>query len=157
MRYWSFLIKVILFVGTALVVLANSGQVAAEEPILQIETGTHNAIVGDAAVDAAGHVVVTVSDDKTARLWSLPDLHSLGVIRPDIAAGPDGSLYSVAMSSDGHWVAVGGYRSEVLLFDTETKDIFRRWQDLPSSVLSLAFSADGKQLAAGFGKQGIRV
>ena len=41
------------------------------EPILRFETGDHTARINDLAIDPAGRVVVTVSDDKTARVWSL--------------------------------------------------------------------------------------
>jgi WD40 repeat protein len=132
--------------------LAQQGQ-----PILRIETGTHSAGVGDAAVDAAGRIMVTVSDDKTARIWSLPDLRQLFVIRPDIGSGQAGVLYTAAISPDGRLVAIGGFRPEVLLFDVASKELVQRWPDVPNSVLSLAFSADGNRLAAGLAKGGLRV
>ncbi len=127
------------------------------QPVLRIETGTHSAGVGDAAVDAAGRIMVTVSDDKTARIWSLPDLRQLFVIRPDIGSGQGGVLYTAAISPDGRLVAIGGFRPEVLLFDVASKELVQRWSDVPNSVLSLAFSADGNRLAAGLAKGGLRV
>jgi hypothetical protein len=43
------------------------------EPILRLETGIHTALIRRIGVDAAGRMLLTASDDKTARLWSLQD------------------------------------------------------------------------------------
>ena len=132
---------------------------AAEEakPLLRIETVRHISRMNDAAVDRAGHLLLTVGADTTARMWSLPDLRPLGVLRPPIGPRAEGALYAVAMSPDGAIAAVGGFRAEVLLFDLRSRNIVHRWPDLPDSVLSLAFSPDGTRLAIGLGAQGVRV
>jgi WD40 repeat protein len=155
-RYWS---------GWALILaLALGGPAAGQpaEPILRIETGGHVAAVGDAATDAAGRLLVTVSSDKTARIWSLPDLRPIGVIRPRIAENEVGQLNAVAVSPDGRLAAVGGWlgqqaRDGVLLVDIETRQVVRQLSGLPDTVAALAFSSDGRRLAAGFGTSGIRL
>jgi len=43
------------------------------EPILRIDTGMHTAIIKKMDVDAAERYLVTGSDDKTVRVWSLSD------------------------------------------------------------------------------------
>jgi WD40 repeat protein len=119
--------------------------------------------MGAAAADAAGHVLVTASDDKTARIWSLPDLRPLGVLRPPIGPGWDGQLYAAAVSPDGQFAAVGGWigpsnDTPVLLFDLRAKQIVRRFTGFPNTVQALAFSPDGARLAVGlYGAKGIRV
>jgi hypothetical protein len=127
------------------------------KPLLRIETARHNSRMNDGAIDRAGHLLLTVGDDKTARMWSLPDLRPLGVLRPAIGPKAEGALYAVSISPDGAIAAVGGYRAEVLLFDLRSRDILHRWADLPDSVLSLAFSPDGSRLAVGLGAQGVRI
>ena len=56
-------------------ILVNSAAMAqlSEQPMLVVDPGMHTAPIRAAAVDAAGRLAVTGSDDKTVRLWSLTD------------------------------------------------------------------------------------
>jgi len=81
---------------------------------LRIEPGMHTAMIGRIGVDAAGTLIVTGSDDKTARLWALPEggrgsAELLRALRVPIGEGNDGKVYAVALSPDGKWVAAGGW------------------------------------------------
>ena len=136
----------------------------AESPFLRIETGGHGARLADAAIDPTGQWLLTVSDDKTARLWSLPELRPLAVLRPPIGPGNEGKLYAVSVSADGQTAAVGGFTGQgrssdvsIYVFDLASRAIIRRLSGLSSAVNSLAFARDGR-LAAGLGaRDGIRV
>ena len=59
--------------------------------------------------DRENRYAVTASDDKTARVWSLPDGRLLGVLRVPIGDGNMGKLFAVAMTPDGNTVALGGW------------------------------------------------
>ena len=134
-------------------------------PILRIEAGMHTARIYRIATDAAGRIVLTVSDDKTARLWELPSGRLLRVLRPPVGAGSVGKLYAGALSPDGKVAALGGDISNesgntesVHLFDTSTGRLMKRLSEIPNAIADLAFSPSGNRLAAGLiGKSGVRV
>jgi WD40 repeat protein len=135
------------------------------EPILRLGTGMQTATIRRISVDAAGRLLLTVSDDKTAYLWSLSDGHRVRVLRPPIGTGAEGKLYAGALSPDGRIAAVGGWTgwdwdasASVYLFDTSSGRLLRRLSGLPGAIDSLAVSPDGQFLGAGLsGNNGIRV
>src|SRR5438128_903912 len=123
----------------------------------------HTASIRRIGVDAANHYLVTTSDDKTARVWELATGRLLRVLRPPIGEGNEGKLYAVAISPDGHTVAVGGWTKaetgahNIYLFDRESGRLVRRIAGLPSDIKHLVYSPDGRWLAATLGQNGIRV
>jgi WD40 repeat protein len=133
------------------------------EPILRIEAGRHVAKIRSIDVDAANKFVVTASDDKTVRVWSLPDGRLQRILRLPIDYLNIGKAYAVAISPDGGSVAVGGGTGSeghhnIFLFDRASGDLKWRLSDLPNSVNHLAYSVDGRRLAASLGgSAGIRV
>src|SRR5580700_1490800 len=58
-----------------------------QRPFLRVETGMHTAPIKRIGVDAACTRMATPSDDKTVRLWSLPDGRLERTIRLPIGAG----------------------------------------------------------------------
>ena len=84
------------------------------EPIPRVETGMHNAQIWRIGIDASCRLMVTGSEDKTARLWALPEQRMgapklLRVLRVPIGPGNDGKIWAVALSPDGRFVAAGGW------------------------------------------------
>lgn len=132
-------------------------------PILRIEPGMHTAMINRLTLVDPG-TVLTVSDDKTARLWRLTDGQPLGVLRPPIGAEDEGALYAAAAS--GKTIAVGGRTCRswdpagfcVYLFAADGSRMLGRIGQLPAPVIALSFSADGRFLAVGMqDRGGIRV
>ncbi|MEJ6001650.1 caspase family protein [Paucibacter soli] len=129
-------------------------------PQLRIETGSHQASIRQLASDAQGGVLLTVSEDKTARLWRSADQRLLMVLRPPIGPGNEGKLYAGALTPDGSVAAVAGWsaENEVYLFRCADGQLLSRIRDLPNVVNRLAFSPDGRSLALLFwGGQGLQL
>ena len=136
-----------------------------QQPFLRIEAEAHIAPVARLATDAAGSVLATVSDDKTLRLWNLPEGTQRLVIRPPIGTEAEGELYAVAMTPDGARVAAAGFTARswdngfaLYIHDARTGRLMARLPGLAAPVQHLAFSADGTRLAAALGgRAGIKV
>jgi WD40 repeat protein len=132
------------------------------EPILRIEAGQHGAQINSIDTDAANKFAVTASDDKTVRVWSLPDGQLQRIIRLPINDGDIGKAYAVAISPDGGTIAVGGWmgtddHENIYLFDRASGALKQHLSDLPDATNHLAYSADGQRLAASLASNGIRV
>jgi WD40 repeat protein len=133
------------------------------EPILRIESGQHGAYIRRIDTDIANRFAVTVSEDKTVRIWSLPDGRLMRVVRLPIDQGNIGKAEAVAITPDGTTIAVGGYTGtaghmNIFLFDRASGELKQRLRDLPGVVNHLAYSPDARRLAASLKRgDGIRV
>ena len=160
-RSWSYLgLTTILF-------LAASGPALAQttEPMLRLEVGTHNAGIWGIAIDPSNRILVTGSEDKTARVWDISGRGELlRTLRPPVNEGENGQLYAVALSPGAGTVACGGRTGSlqkadvcVYLFDRTTGALTRRLGGLPAYVQHLAYTLDGRFLVVTMGKGGIRL
>jgi WD40 repeat protein len=124
------------------------------EPILRIDIGMHTGAINRIATDESGRWLVTASHDKTARVWDLQNGQLVTTIRIPIGDGGEGLLAAVALSPDGKIVAVGGvtqvgdYDASIFLFDRASGHLLRRIRGLANTIAHLAFSPDGRILAA---------
>jgi Caspase domain/WD domain, G-beta repeat len=136
-----------------------------QRPFLRIETGMHTSIIHRIGVDAACRLLATASDDKTVRIWSLPDGKLQRVVRLPIADGHAGKVNATALSPDGRWLVAGGWdaafdkigKHSLAIVDLSSGAI-RRFGAFDHVITSTAFSADGRRVAVGlYGKNGVRV
>ncbi|MGA9267184.1 MAG: hypothetical protein WBV79_12140, partial [Rhodomicrobium sp.] len=163
----------IFFWIAALAGAARGEEPLVQSPMLRIDPGMHTASIRGIGVDAACSLMVTGSDDKTARLWGLPEggrgaPELLRTLRVPIGGGNDGKVDAVALSPNGKWVAAGGWdvgyvgvghgTNSLYIFDGVSGRLIKRLGRLGSVVLHLAFSPDGSRVAATLGGgEGLRL
>jgi WD40 repeat protein len=130
-------------------------------PILRVETGMHTTLIRRVVVDAARNRLITASDDKTIRVWQMPEARLLKILRVPMDTGHEGQLFGLAVSPDGTTVATGGWtgwdwekQGSIYLFDVATGDLVKRYSGLNETVSALAWSPDGAYLAVGLQSRG---
>jgi WD40 repeat protein len=136
-----------------------------KEPVLRMELGTHNASIFGLAGDSSSRILVTGSEDKTVRVWDISSgARLLRVLRPPVGDGEQGQIFAVGLAPDGRTIACGGRTGEpqqgegcVYLFDRETGALIRRLGGLRGWVQHLAYTADGRFLAAVVSERGGKV
>jgi DNA-binding beta-propeller fold protein YncE len=119
-----------------------------------IETERHVGRIFRVAVDPTERWVVTVSDDKTARVWDVRSGRLEQTLRPPIGAGSAGELFGASITPDGNHVALGGYPTKggapVHIFDRASGRMIGQSREYKGEANSLAYSPDGKRLAVSF-------
>jgi WD40 repeat protein len=126
-----------------------------DRPVLIVDPGMHTDQINEIAIDQRGRLLVTSSSDKTVRIWDAAS----GVLQQTIHMpnGPDrvGEIYAVAIQPDGSLVAAGGWTDDrdgnfsIYLIDPSRGQIVHRITGMPNVTTRLAFSPDGRYLAAG--------
>jgi WD40 repeat protein len=151
------LLLALLLMGSALAEKAPD-----QRPFLRIEAGMHTAMIRRIGLSADGQLLATGSEDRTVRLWALPEGRLVRTLRLPVNSGIGGMVFAVALSPDGKLAAAGGWdifdgSHYVYLFNSNTGSLDRRLGPLPNVVDHLRFSPDGRRLIAGLGRKGIRV
>ena len=131
------------------------------EPILRINSQMHNDGITKIDTDVAGKYLLTVSVDKTAKLWDATTGDLLKTFRPPIDHGKEGMLFATALSPSGKIAAVTGVtglewdrKIYIYLFNTTTGQLIQRLTVLDKGITGitgindLEFSIDGNYLAA---------
>jgi WD40 repeat protein len=138
---------------------ASVGRAAEDTPVLTLNTGGHMAIVKGIAFTPDGKQLISVSHDKAIRVWDWRADQTVRTIRGQSSLGEEGMIYAMALSSDGQWLAVGGFFAPmgtgdqrvgaIRLYEFATGQMTQLLKGHGNTVSGLAFSPDGKRLVSG--------
>lgn len=155
----------VLFLVLAVFVGAGNAPAAEEDPILVIDPRGHSAMIWDVMFTPDGGRLISVSDDKTIRLWDVESGEVIDTLRGRVGDGHEGKLFAGALSPDGHTLAVGGYLSydndseygRIRLINIDTREQTGLLQGHGNVIFALAFSPDGQWLASGSSDDTVRI
>ncbi len=133
-------------------------------PTLRVDTSMHTALIRRIAHDPRHQRLISASDDKTVRIWSLPSGRLERTLRVPIDQEHEGQLFALAVSPDGNRIAVGGWTcwdweraACVYIFSANDGELIQRISGFPDAIGALAWSLDGGTLAVGLqGSAGLR-
>jgi WD40 repeat protein len=104
----------------------------------------HRADINSLAISRDGRLLAFGSNDKTMKLWSLPDGAHLKTLEDQ-----SGYVLSVAISPDGRRLASGGWKNTVKLWPLPDGALMKTLEGHNGYINSLAISPDGEILASG--------
>ncbi|MEM1135373.1 MAG: hypothetical protein AAGI07_05990 [Bacteroidota bacterium] len=141
------------------ILLMSFNTFSQDKPQLVIDPQGHSARINDLMFTADGKTLISVSDDKTIRVWNSSNGALRKTIRGEIGAGATGKLVAGAISPNGEILAVAGYlqNDEIRLIHLNTGRQIGLLLGHSNVVTDLHFSGDGGLLASSGGDKSVRV
>jgi WD40 repeat protein len=164
MSSFRHLISTALTAITLAASVANAADQPSPQPVLRIEGGMHTAHIKNCSVDASGRICLTVSEDKTARLWDTTTGALLRILRIPIGDGFEGQLFAGALTPDGGTAWISGFTAKewdnagcIYVMDTASGRCVGRIGGYPQPVFDIRFSKSGELVAIVGGGFGVEV
>jgi WD40 repeat protein len=130
---------------------------AQSNAILMLDTQGHTSSINNILVTKSGDIVSS-SYDKTIRVWDSRTGKEKRKILGQIGLGNEGFIYTIALSPNEKFLAVGGLLgnnivdgSVIRIYDYQKGTILRLLKSHTNVVNDLSFSQDGKFLISGSG------
>lgn len=136
---------------------------AADAPVLTIDPGTHTAAIRQLAIDPDEQLLVTASDDRTARVWEIATGRLLHTLHVPVGDDDAGRLYAAAISPDRRLALAGttaaqGGTQRIFIYDLGSMSFIRALTAGKGEIKRLQWSPDGQLLAAAeAGTPGFRI
>jgi WD40 repeat protein len=140
-----------------LCLLSCAGNIYPADPALVIDSGGNTRFIKSVIFTKDGNYLVSVGDDKVIRVWNLKTKKTERTVRDQFGVCSNCRIATMALSPDNTYLAVGGKFPgadeqsiyAIYIYNFQTGKRLQLLKGHKAKVLSLAFSADGKQLASG--------
>jgi WD40 repeat protein len=135
----------------------------AQAPRIVINPMGHSAKIHNLLFTPDGHKLISVSEDKTIRIWNPDSGEMLKKFESQIGDGPEGMLYASAISPDGKYLAVAGYpvssekENYIIIIDLEKNTQVSTAIGHSNVINALSFSGAGSYLASGSDDNTIKI
>lgn len=133
-------------------------------PLLVLDAGGHTAVVRRVFLTPDGEQAITVSMDKSVRVWDVATGETVRVFRFPSGSGDEGFLNAAALAPDGKRLAAAGlpfglgkFGVMIYILSLESGQVEQVLRGHRNLITSLAFSPDGKWLASGSTDQTARL
>lgn len=124
-------------------------------PKIVINSVGHSGKVFNVLYTPDGSRIISVSEDKSIRVWDAGSGELLNKYESEIGTGPKGMLYTSAITPDGNILAVSGYPVDddadnyIIFIDLNSGKQVSTAVGHKNVINSLDFTGDGKFLASG--------
>ncbi|MEM9859714.1 MAG: caspase family protein, partial [Bacteroidota bacterium] len=132
-------------------------------PRIVINSVGHSGKVFNVLYTPDGTRIISVSEDKSIRIWDAKSGELLNKYESEIGTGPKGMLYTSAITPDGNILAVSGYPvnddadNYIIFIDLNTGKQVSTAIGHDNVINTLDFTGDGKYLASGSDDGTIRI
>lgn len=123
----------------------------------------HSARINNLLFTPNGERVISISEDKTIRVWNVESGEMVDKFESEIGDGGEGMLYASAISPDGKFLAVAGYpvnsvaENYIIIIDLEKKAQVGTAIGHTDVIATLSFNGTGEFLASGSNDGTIKV
>ncbi|MEM7550067.1 MAG: caspase family protein [Bacteroidota bacterium] len=142
-----------------LILIFASDAFSQDPPRISIDPLGHSEPVNELLFTPDGAKLISVSQDKTVRIWDTESGDLIRTIRTSSQTGSLGRLYCAALTPDGKYLALGGYfpKNEIRVIDLKRLERVYHLQGHTNVVTSLEFSSDGLKLASASADKTVRI
>lgn len=140
-----FLINIV----TLLLLVITTSVISKNDPRLVVNGTSHLGKINDLVFSTSGKLI-SVSDDKTIRIWDIEHETTPQVIRTYSETGFEGRIYTVDISPDNRFLAVGGYfkENEIRIIDLLEERELATLKGHKNVIHSIKFNSTGTLLAS---------
>lgn len=135
----------------------------AQAPKIVVNPLGHSAKIHNVLYTPDGRQIISISEDKTVRIWNAETGTMVRKFESLIGEGPEGMLYASAISPDGRLLAIAGYKvaseseNYIAIIDLQKGIQAHTAIGHIDVINSLSFSGNGRYLASGGADNSVKI